>query len=171
MKTTAILIILSFVILSNAPAIAGDAPDFTLKDLKGKKVTLSEMLKDGPVLLDFWATWCKSCMHEMPLLDKIRASYADKGLQVVAISVDGPKSVGKVRPFINSSDFDFTVLLDSKQEVRRMFGGTSTPYTVLISQSGEIVYTHLGYVPGDELKIEAKVAELFVSTSDKEPSQ
>jgi len=161
MKHIAIFIILPLILLTTLTASAGNAPDFTLKDLKGNKVTLSNMLKDGPILIDFWATWCKSCLHELPLIDQIGDRYRAQGLQIVAISTDGPKTAARVRPFVKSTGYDFTVLLDSQQEVRRLFGGTSTPYTVLISQSGEIVYSHLGYVPGDELKIEAKISELF----------
>jgi peroxiredoxin len=161
MKRIVVLLIISLIFLSTMPANAGNAPDFTLKDLTGNKVTLSNMLKDGPILIDFWATWCKSCLHELPLIDQIGDKYRAQGLQIVAISTDSPKTSAKVRPFIKSTGYDFTVLLDSKQEVRRLFGGTSTPYTVLISQAGEIVYSHIGYVPGDELKIEAKIAELF----------
>ena len=166
MKRIVIFFVLSLVLLTSHAASAGNAPDFTLKDLKGNKVRLSEMLKNGPVLIDFWATWCKSCLQEMPLLDKIGDKYRDQGLQIVAISVDSPKSAAKVRPFIKSSDLDFIVLLDSKKEVRRMFGGTSTPYTVLVSQTGKILYTHLGYVPGDEIKIEAEIVQLFRGTAD-----
>jgi cytochrome c biogenesis protein CcmG/thiol:disulfide interchange protein DsbE len=172
MKRISVFLILTLIILTSMPAIAGNAPDFTLKDLKGKKVSLSSLLKDGPILIDFWATWCKSCLHELPLLDQIGDKYRSQGLQIVAISTDSPKTAAKVRPFVKSTGYDFIVLLDSKQEVRRLFGGTSTPYTVLISQEGEIVYSHLGYVPGDELKIEAKISDLFASkTGDSSESK
>lgn len=164
-RLSVVLILLSILVISQS-CIAKDAPDFTLRDLKGNQVKLSEQLKKGPVLIDFWATYCKSCLHEMPLLDEIGKKYKDRGLQIIAISTDSPKSAAKVRPYINSSGYDFTVLLDNKQEVRRLFGGTETPYSVLISDSGEIVYTHLGYVPGDEIEIEAEVAKLFKSDKD-----
>ncbi|MBT3233469.1 MAG: TlpA family protein disulfide reductase [Calditrichaeota bacterium] len=164
-RSTFVLVILSILLISQS-SIAKNAPDFTLRDLKGNQVKLSEQLKHGPILIDFWATYCKSCLHEMPQLNEIGKKYKDRGLQILAISTDSPKSAAKVRPYINSSDYDFIVLLDNKQEVRRLFGGTSTPYTVLISASGEIVYSHLGYVPGDEIEIEAQVAQLFESDTN-----
>ncbi len=167
--TRKLIILVLLIILTNSHlGLSKTAPDFTLKDLDGNKVKLSDQLQKGPVLIDFWATYCKSCLHEMPLLNEIGKKYRDNGLQILAISTDSPKSAAKVRPYIKSSNYDFIVLLDNKQEVRRLFGGTATPYTVLISASGEIVYTHLGYIPGDEVEIEAKVAQLFENTSSSE---
>jgi len=127
MKHSMIILILTVVFLITQTGFAKQAPDFSLKDLKGKTVKLSDQLENGPVLIDFWATYCKSCLHEMPLLNEILKKYRDRGLQMLAISTDSPKSAAKVRPYINSSDYEFTVLLDSKQEVRRLFGGTATP--------------------------------------------
>ena len=146
------------------PALAADqTPDFTLPDLDGGKFKLYEQLKQGPILINFWATWCKSCLQELPALDQICQTYSKEGLQVVAISIDNSKTKAKVKPFANSSGFKFTVLLDTDLEVRKLFGGTSTPFSVLISPTGEIVYQHLGYVPGDEKELEREVVKLLQS--------
>jgi len=64
------------------------APDFTAKDLQGKEVKASELLKKGPILVDFWTTWCGPCKREMPELDKLHKKYRDRGFSVVAISQD-----------------------------------------------------------------------------------
>jgi len=154
--------------LAGTAAFAADkAPDFSLKDVDGKTHKLSKLLKEGPILLDFWATWCKPCLEELPMIEKIEQAYRKDGLRVVAVSVDNTKSRSKVKPLIKAEGWDnFLVLLDETMEVRRLFGGTTMPFTALIAPSGEILYSHVGYVPGDEKKLEAAVAAYF----GKEPS-
>lgn len=144
-------------------AAADKAPDFTLPDVNGGKFKLQEALKSGPVLVNFWATWCKPCLQELPMLDRIHQVYSPRGLQVVAVSVDNPRSASKVKPFTKGSGFKFTVLMDIDSEVRKTFGGNSMPFSALIAPSGEIVYQHLGYVPGDEKQLEEAVVKLLDS--------
>src|SRR3990172_7550902 len=121
-------------LLAAGPAFAADrAPNFTLKDLDGQKFTLHDELPKGPVLLDFWATWCAPCIEELPQINRIFNAYKERGLQVIAISIDNPRSRAQVDPFVSGYGFDFRVLLDPDLDVRRRFGGDITPYTVLIA--------------------------------------
>jgi peroxiredoxin len=164
-----ILLSLSAMICLASSAFAADrAPDFTLPDVNGDKVRLSDKLKNGPVLLDFWATWCKPCLQELPSLERIRQLYSKDSLQVLAISTDNPKSSSNVKPFTRGQGFQFTVLLDTDSEVRKLFGGTTMPFSVLIAPSGDVVYQHLGYVPGDEKGIEEEIIKLLSTLKDKE---
>ena len=112
------------------------APEFTLPNLDGEDVTLSELLKDGPVIVDFWATWCKPCIKAFPDLQEIFDNYKDCGLKVLAISIDGPRSTSKVGALIASKGNTFEVLLDPSQAVARKFHVTSVPRTVLVRQDG-----------------------------------
>jgi len=140
---------------------AEKAPDFTLSNMEGKKVQLSEVLKKGPVLLDFWATWCKPCLQELPHLDKLHREYSTKGLQTLTISIDNPKSQAKVKPLVKSAGYTFEVLLDGDMQVRKSLGGQDIPLTLLIDRNREVVYRHLGYVAGDEKKLEEAVKKLL----------
>ena len=141
--------------------LAEQAPDFTLSDIEGKRVKLSEVLKKGPVLIDFWATWCKPCLQELPHINDLHKEYRTKGLQTFAITIDSPKSQSKVKPFIKGSGYEFQVLLDQDMEVRKLFGGKDVPLVLLIGKNGEVVYRHLGYVPGDEKSLLEKVKTLL----------
>ena len=149
------------VLLISAVHAQDNVPDFTLTDIDGQMVRLSERLEQGPVLLDFWATWCKPCKQELPYINRIREQFAERGLQVFAVSTDNARNQSKVKPFIRTKQYTFEVLLDPNQEVRRLFGGVSIPFTVLIAESGEIVYQHLGYVAGDEVELLEAVEALF----------
>ena len=136
-------------------------PNFKLINLDGKYVELNNETGNGPILLSFWATWCKPCLEEMAEYNKIYDQYKDKGFTLLAISTDAEKSVAKVKPYIKSKGYHFTVLLDTNNEVARKYYAQQMPYTVLIDKNGNIVYSHLGYMKGDEQKVEKLISELL----------
>lgn len=171
MFKTALAVICITILFSSELATGGKAPDFTLNRLDGEKFTLSEQLKNGPVLIDFWATWCKPCLRALPSIQHLHELYAEKGLQVVTISTDSPKSQSKIKPFIKGSDYSFEVLLDTDQEVRSLFGGSVIPFTALINSDGEIVYNHLGYKPGDENLLEEAVKRVLDAEAANTPAK
>ncbi len=137
------------------------APDFTLKNLAGQDVTLSELLKDGPVIVDFWATWCKPCIKAFPDLQEVFDSYKDCGLRVLAVSIDGPRSTSRVASVIKAKGNTFTVLLDPSQSVAKKLHVTSVPRTVLIDKNGKITYAVTGYRPTNHAQLSKAVGALF----------
>ncbi len=137
------------------------APDFKLENVEGNYVSLKNELGDGPVLLSFWATWCKPCIEEMTKYKDIYEKYKDRGFKILAISIDDERTVAKVKPFVKSKHYPFPVLLDTNSEVARKYYAQNVPYSVLIDKTGNIVYTHLGYMKGDELKMKNKIDELI----------
>ncbi len=155
------ILLLSFSAFAEGSSKTTSAPDFTLKDINGKQVKLSQVLESGPVLLDFWATWCVPCKQALPHLAKIHETYKDKGFTLLAISTDNTRSVGKVRPYARSQKWEFPVLLDTDNELLKRYRGTSVPHTVLISQEGNIIKTWIGYHPGEEEEIESEIVKLL----------
>jgi len=136
------------------------APDFTGRDLKGKSVALSSLLKKGPVLLDFWTTWCAPCKKEMPELDRLHRTYRDKGFQVVAISQDDNRTVGTVQSYIQSKKYQFIVLVDPDKKIGNLYNVRQYPTSFLVAQDRTVRHFAQGYLPGDEKKLESLIRTL-----------
>jgi peroxiredoxin len=137
------------------------APDFSLPNIDGKEVKLGDLLAKGPVIIDFWATWCKPCIKGFPALQQIADKYRDQGLTVLAISVDSPKSRSRVAPFIKSGKYTFEVLLDTDGAVARKYNVVPVPRTLVVDSAGQIVYNSVGYSPTNEEKIDAAVKSVL----------
>ncbi|WP_435167577.1 TlpA family protein disulfide reductase [Paenibacillus glycanilyticus] len=132
------------------------ADDFTLKDLDGKEVTLSG-LKGKPVYINFWATWCKWCDKEMPALEKVYQDYKDKGL--VVLSVDVGEEHGEVAKYIAEKQYHFPVVLDSDKSVTYAYGIKSIPVSILVNESGDVVFRRVGHMTEEEMR--AAIDPLF----------
>jgi cytochrome c biogenesis protein CcmG/thiol:disulfide interchange protein DsbE len=138
------------------------APNFTLPNMDGKKVEFKSLLGKGPVFVHFWATWCVPCQEEMAYLEKIHENYRDKGLVMVAISNDDPKTVNKVKPFIKGRRYKFLVLLDMSQEVSNLYHVQNVmPTDYLIDARGHVRKIYSGYKAGDEVTIEKDIVTLM----------
>ena len=131
--------------------------DFTLQDLEGNDVKLSKLLEKGPVMISFWATWCSPCKEEMKKLFPVYEKYKDRGFTYLAINQDNQKSVSKVKSYINANGYSFPVVLDPDKSVFESYSGVGIPYSLLISIDKKIISKHLGYVTGDEIKIESEI--------------
>lgn len=118
---------------------------------------LAQHLKQGPALVSFWATWCHPCQDELKFLQRLYQQYSDSGLAFYAISIDGARDRGRVKSMVKGRGITLPVLLDPEQEVQKAFGLSEVPGLFIISAKGEIIYRHLGYKPGDEVEIRARV--------------
>jgi peroxiredoxin len=144
------------------------APDFTLADMDGNYVTLSELVGNGPIYINFWATWCGPCKKEIPELIELYHEYKDRGFKVLAISTDGSRTAGKVKAFTKDRGMDFTILMDSNQEVfSRKYKGRGIPYGFLIDNDGKIMYSVRGYMPGLKNILTEKMASELKPAADK----
>lgn len=135
------------------------APDFTLRDINGNEVTLSELLKNGPVYLECWDLACVNCIAELDALLPVYDSLKHRGLQIVALSVDKPADENRVRAFVRAKKWPYIILLDQQQRVKKAYNIIIKPTAYLINMKGEIVYTHIGYKKGDEKRIAEEMAK------------
>ena len=148
--TSLALFLLFFGCNTNADT-AQSAPDFTLNDLSGNQVSLSEH-KGKPVLLDFWATWCPPCRKSIPELVDLQRRYGDQGLVILGISMDDPRQVNNkdLLAFKDYFKINYTILRASQDVVQDYFanGSISIPTMFVIDREGRIVDVHVGFRPG-----------------------
>jgi cytochrome c biogenesis protein CcmG/thiol:disulfide interchange protein DsbE len=137
------------------------APDFAAPDMEGEKVELKTLLGEGPVLISFWATHCKPCIKELTKLQKLYPDYKKKGFEILAVDVDGPRSVSQVKSKVKGLKWEFPVLFDTNKDIYRKFHVLGIPHTVLIDRDGNIRYTHTTYRSGDEKIIWEKVDQIL----------
>lgn len=165
-----IILLSAFVLGSDAKAET-EAPDFQLRDIYKKEVSLSDY-KGKVVLVNFWATWCQPCLVELPHLQEMYSELKEKEFVVLSISVDAPRDVSKVKPLVKTRGLEFPVLLDSSSSVLSVYNPSQAlPYNVLIDKEGKVVWTKEAYAPGEEAVIKEKVLELLsVGQSEATPS-
>jgi peroxiredoxin len=124
--------------------IKGDKkpPDFSLKDLDGRKVELKQF-REKIIFLNFWATWCNPCKGEMPSMEVLHQQFKEKNFILLAISVDygGSKPV---KEFINKHHYTFPVLIDPKCKTLELFQVKGIPTTFLIDKKGRMVGKAVG---------------------------
>jgi len=136
--------------------VGSQAPDFTLKDLTGKDVKLSEYL-GKIVLLEFWATWCPPCRAAVPELVSLQYKYDTKGFVVLAVSIDeGGNPRGKLTEFAEEYKMNYPVLLGD-DEVAGDYSVHSIPTSFLIDRTGRIVKIYMGYIDDLEARISGQV--------------
>jgi len=132
------------------------AADFTLKDLQGTKINLSE-LRGKIVMLDFWATWCPPCRHELPVVAKLHENLKDKNVVIMGIN---DEDAGTVKNYLKKNELTLPVLMDSNGSVHKLYGAHSIPTVIIINGDGTIAAHYIGARSEEELMKGLKSAGL-----------
>ena len=124
-------------------------PNTSLKTLSGANTTLSEIAAENElIVVSLWATWCVPCKNELDAVADVYDDWvSETGVKYFAVSIDDSRTAKRVKPMINGKGWEFEILLDENSDLKRAFGVSTVPYTIIV-KSGEIVYTHTGYTPG-----------------------
>ena len=138
-------------------------PSVVLRSMDGKEVKTDTLSNNGkPIIIDFFATWCKPCNRE---LDAIKDEYEDwveeTGVRLIAVSIDQAQNINKVKPLVGNHGWEYEVLLDPNSDFLRAVGGQMIPYTLIVDGKGKVVYKHSGYTDGAETELIEKVRELL----------
>lgn len=120
--------------------------DFELRDLNGKKVSLSSY-KGKVVFLNFWATWCPPCRAEMPSMQRLHTRFKDQGLVILAVNLQ--EEARTVRKFMAANKLTFQVLLDTDGRIGAIYGARNIPTTYLIGRDGSVLAGTMGALEWD----------------------
>lgn len=134
-------------------------PSANVKTLEGQSYNVQDLGKSGKItVISFWATWCSPCKKELDAIADYYEEWQKKyDVELVAISVDDARSAAKVPAMVREKGWKYRVLLDPAKELQTAANIQAVPHTFVLDQSGNIVFEHNGYTPGDELELE----ELF----------
>ena len=144
--------------LNSNNIVNSKAPDFNLRDMNGKAVSLSQ-LKGKVVVLNFFATWCPPCRAEMPSFNKLYRLLKQRGLEVIAVSSD--RSISDIKDFLEKNKVDFPVLFDADRIATKQFRVFSMPTTFLINKNGLIVEKFYGEYDWTEPETRGKIEKLL----------
>ena len=137
-----------------------DLPKASLQTIDGTDTTIAEATdKDNVVIVSLWATWCVPCIKELDAISDMYEEWQEEtGVELIAVSVDDSRTVKRVKPLINGKGWDYEILLDTNNDLKRALGAATVPLTLLIKDN-KIVYRHSGYSPGAEMELYEKVKE------------
>lgn len=130
-------------------------PSVVLKKLDGTKVNSSTFTNGGkPMIIDFWATWCKPCKKELDAIAEVYEEWQEEtGVKLIAISIDDARSSAKVVTDVKAKGWTYEVYIDENQDFKRAMNVNNVPHTFLVNGQGEIVWSHNSYAEGDEAKL------------------
>ncbi len=140
-----------FVMAQNKSATT-QLPSVNIKTLDGEPFNTKEISNPGkPIIISFWALWCKPCKKEMNAYNENYEDWVkETGVKIYAVSIDDSRSTAKVLPFVKGKDWEFTVLLDPNGDFKRAMNVNMIPHTFLLDGNGKIVYQHTSYYEGYE---------------------
>lgn len=139
-----------------------DIAPVTIKDIDGKPFSTAEIKNDGkPIIIDFWATWCKPCVASLKDMNEVYADWQkETGVKIFAVSIDDSRTMSSVAPFVAGKGWEFDVLLDPNSDFRRAMNVNNVPHTFLIDGNGKIVMQRNTYTPGDDEKMYEELKKL-----------
>ena len=142
--------------------MSAQLPSVMLKTLDGKTVDTSKLNNNGkPFIISFFATWCKPCNRELKAIHEQYAEWQEEtGVKVIAISIDQAQNINKVKPLVDSEEWEYEILLDPNSEFRRAMGVQMIPHVFIIGGDVTIVESRSGYTDGGENHLIEKVREL-----------
>jgi peroxiredoxin len=150
----------------NARNERSEVPDFTLQTLNGDRISLSD-LEGEIVVISFWATWCVPCLEELPYIEAFQREYGEQGVEVLAISTDGPETMSQVRSVVRRNRWTMNILLDQDSAVSSLLNPhNATPYTMIVDRQGRLAYDHEGYTAGVEVEYREQLERILAEPGE-----
>lgn len=130
-------------------------PSVELKDVDGKTVKTEHLTDAGkPVIIAFFATWCKPCLRELEVINDLYDDWREEtSVTMYVVSIDQGQDIKKVKPLVDGNGWEYRVLLDPNGEFKRAMNVQTVPHMFVIDSNGKTVYNHTGYTEGSEKEI------------------
>tara|TARA_B100001057_G_scaffold62117_1_gene55570 strand:+ start:150266 stop:150748 length:483 start_codon:yes stop_codon:yes gene_type:complete len=137
-------------------------PSVNVTTLEGNQFNFKNIdNNNNPIVISFWATWCKPCTKELNNIAEIYEDWQDEtNVKLVAVSIDDRRSQSKVAPYVNSSGWEYEIYIDSNSDLKRAMGVSTVPHTFLLDKNKQIIWQHRGYVEGDEYELFDEILKL-----------
>lgn len=157
-----IMFLIVVALMGIATSVSAQLPSVTLKTMDGKTVRTDTLSNNGkPIIIDFFATWCKPCNRELTAISEVYDEWVEEtGVKLIAVSIDEAQNINKVKPLVDNHGWTYDVLLDPNSDLKRALGIQMIPYVLIVDGAGNIVYKHNGYTEGAEEELIEKVREL-----------
>ena len=138
-------------------------PSIDIKTLEGKTINTASFDNNGdPIVISFWALWCKNCIKELEAIAEIYEDWQDEtNAKLIAISIDDSRNTSKLKPFINSKGWEYEIYHDPNSDFKRALGINQIPHTFLLNGKNEIISEHVGYTDGQEEDLYDKIKKLI----------
>jgi len=137
----------------------GPTPPLVLQDLHGRSHSLADDYRGKVVLVNFWATWCEPCLAEMPSIERLRQSLADRPFAVLAVNLGEP--LGRIERFLEKVPLGFPTLLDRNTAAAKAWRARVVPASYLVGRDGRIRYVHYGELDWSSEPVRSRVLELL----------
>jgi len=151
-----------YLLLMISISCLGQIPDVNIKTLDGSIINSSEFDNgDYPIIISFWATWCKPCKQELENIHEVYEDWQDEtGVKLIAISLDDGRNTSKIKPLVKTMGWDYEVYQDSNREFATKMGVNPIPHTFLLDKDKKIIWEHVTYSDGDEDELYEKIIEI-----------
>ena len=150
-------ILISLLLLVSTVSFAQikNLPNVDVKKIDGSSFNFKNIDNNGnPIVISFWATWCKPCTKELNNIAEVYEDWQDEtNVKLVAVSIDDRRSQSKVAPYVNSSGWEYEIYIDPNSDLKRAMGVSTVPHTFLLDKNKQIIWQHRGYVEGDEYEL------------------
>ena len=160
-KYAKIFLLFSTITFGGKIDIGQKIPDLKIKLMDGPITSFHKLVVDGPLVVDFWATWCEPCKSIMEFHNQYHQEYFKEGFKVLMINMERKGYLEKVKIFLEKNDFQFYVATDQNNSLFNRFTKKVMPTAILIAKGGEVKGIRNGYIAGDEVEMKNQIEILL----------
>lgn len=152
-KTTFILLIISIQILFADTIVGKKIKNSRMKMLNGTNAKLHDFKTGGPLIINFWTTWCMVCNKQNEYLNQMNEHFSKVGVNVLGVNINAPDIVNKVKPHVEKKKINYHIAIDPRNKIAENFNVEAVPTLFFVDPDGIILNKIVGYSDGTENEI------------------